>query len=353
MSFPRPFSFLKLFLFVLCFYSCFFPAFSFVSDSSGNVFFHQKVEFGNDVQFSSTFCSHACPSSATIPCSEPILSSCGDDCTSTGTALNINQCLENVPSTLCGEAVTDNCGNTCPNTGFRCEGSAICVHGLGQCVSLRFFAPQFMPAASCEQYFAASGLNKLTSTHAQVFIQNEELNGGELTEVDCYRNEAIYPGAWMLVRRRSNITTIWHPVNDNGQGDESYGTYIPNPWDHTQPGFSLKYSTVSYSRVLLISGDETRFLVLARENMETDPSTGTDCVSKTVMLSSDAHPLETTTLESCRRAASAADPQLSSNCNHTRCNDDASQGMLYAEGSLRNHWGLNLPRLGGYNLFIQ
>ena len=67
------------------------------------------------------FCSDTCADESTIECNAPVLSDCGNDCGTMGTALALNQCDSGVAT--CGNDVYDDCGNLCPDAGTALNSS--------------------------------------------------------------------------------------------------------------------------------------------------------------------------------------------------------------------------------------
>eukprot|EP00033_Pygsuia_biforma_P003398 GCRY01003721.1.p1 GENE.GCRY01003721.1~~GCRY01003721.1.p1 ORF type:complete len:361 (+),score=34.22 GCRY01003721.1:57-1085(+) len=317
------------------------------SDYNQNLKFSSDVEFQGSAVFAS-FCTTECTRPSEVECSENIQTSCGQSCGTVGTALSVRQCLENIQTAPCGELVEDNCGNSCGVVGQYCADSFSCIQGL--CYSLQHLLGTIsLPAPSCTEYMKVRNL----SGHTKAYVGMPGLNGGVPLEVDCFRDEDVFAtGAWMLVRRRSSTASSWHPVSDNAQGAAAYGSYVPDPLDTSQAGFSLSYANAAFSKMLFISGSEVRFLVTERTSLIPSDSEGA-CLTVGKMLSSDASPNTPSEHKWCLRFSNTEDPLISSNCDHLECSSAAAEGILYAEGDLSNHWADNLARVGGYNVYIQ
>eukprot|EP00033_Pygsuia_biforma_P001249 GCRY01001415.1.p1 GENE.GCRY01001415.1~~GCRY01001415.1.p1 ORF type:complete len:360 (+),score=28.69 GCRY01001415.1:50-1081(+) len=341
---------LKYMLFSFIFLGLLFTAKSFfLQNSNKELIFEDTVTFSNDVVFEAGTCSTACPDPSTVSCLQPVVNSCGDYCGMTGLAKSIEHCLQNFNTTLCGEVVKDDCGNSCDLLGTFCETyPSICFQSTGDCLPLIMYGSQQNPAASCQAYF---DMYRPPSGHRTVWVQMAGLNDGKMTQVDCYSNATMFSGAWMLVRRRSSIATTWHPVHDNLEGSASYGTYVPDPLDVSQAGFSLAFNAVPFTNILLVSGNHARFLVAPKESFV--PITVSTCTTPSVMLSSDKLPLVQSSQLWCRRMTHPEDPGASSNCDHHSCGDGPDQSLLYFEDGYPYHWADVLHEVGGYNVYIK
>jgi hypothetical protein len=164
-------------------------------------------------------------------------------------------------------------------------------------------------------------------------------------------------GGWTLVRRIHADATQWHPVNDNLSGDSSYGTVPATPSPNSaDPGWSLSFGATAFSSApwteyLFALGDQSRWVVVTKQNLDAGWVAGS-CGQSTTIEQSDAQASPFSLLY-CKRTGNAEDPWISSNCDHLSCADSADEAMLYGENGYPTLWLAAVAAHQGSNVFVR
>lgn len=94
----------------------------------------------------------------------------------------------------------------------------------------------------------------------------------------------IAGGGWELVRR-VGPGLVWHQAKDKLQGTDVYGNPVSDPTAETS--FSLRFDNLAYNQLLLATGDMSRWMVVARDEVT---RTGDQFKAAVVMSSVKATP---------------------------------------------------------------
>lgn len=157
-------------------------------------------------------------------------------------------------------------------------------------------------------------------------------------------------GGWTLVRRRSAAETIWHPVNDQARGTQSYGSYVPDALHSTS--FSMAYAGWPYAEMVFATGDQQRWVQVARAVIDSTPYTASGgCTTTVTMTTSWLSPTAPSTAAWCMRTGQPEDPWISAR-DHGAVAESATHSMVYGESSY-NAWHTYRAGRQGANVWVR